>query len=78
MKWVEKYRGTIVEVICFLFILLFVYAAVSKLLDFEKFRLQVGQSPILTSIGDWIAVGVPAIELIIALMLFIQIGRAHV
>lgn len=28
MKWIQRYKGVIVEVICFLFILLFVYAAV--------------------------------------------------
>lgn len=71
MKWLQKHKGIIVEVICFLFILLFVYAAVSKLLDFQKFTVQVGQSPILTSLGSWIAIFVPTIELLIALCLAI-------
>lgn len=71
MKWLQKHKGIIVEVICYLFILLFVYAAVSKLMDFQKFTVQVGQSPILTSLGSWVVVMVPSLELIIALCLAI-------
>lgn len=71
MKWLLKHKGIIVEVICYLFLILFVYAAVTKLMEYEKFRVQVGQSPILTSLVDWIAPTVPAIELIIAVMLFV-------
>lgn len=71
MKWVQKHKGILVEVICYLFLILFIYAAATKLMEYEKFRVQVGQSPILTSLGDWIAPSVPAIELVIALILFI-------
>ena len=54
-----------------IFIALFVYAATSKLLDFDQFKIQLGQSPILTAYADWIAWGVPSIELVIAgLLLF--------
>jgi uncharacterized membrane protein YphA (DoxX/SURF4 family) len=52
-----------------LLILLFVYAATSKLLDYQKFRVELGQSPILTVIAGWIAWLVPAIEIGIAIML---------
>ncbi|UNY98619.1 hypothetical protein MQE36_16255 [Zhouia spongiae] len=71
MKWYEKHRKIIIEIICLLFILLFVYAGVSKLTDFQKFRIQVGQSPLLTSVGRWIVWLVPVTELIIASMLCI-------
>ena len=60
-----------VEVVCILFILLFVYAALSKLLDFENFQTQLGQSPLLSPFADFISVSVIVIEIIIAIMLSI-------
>ena len=62
-------RSTIVEIICYLFILLFVYAAVSKIIDYKNFRVQIGKSPLLTFFPDLVAIVVPTIELIIALAL---------
>lgn len=59
------------EIICFLFAVLFTYAAVSKLLEFEKFRAQLGQSPLLTAIADGVVWAVPAAELAISLLLFV-------
>jgi len=69
-----NYRSTekknlIVEIISYLFIILFVYAAVSKLLDFEQFRVQLGQSPLLSAFAQWIAWAVPTIEIVIAVLL---------
>lgn len=57
--------------ISLLFIVLFVYAAVNKLGDLENFRIQLGQSPMLTLMRDWIAWMVPTIELVIAGMFII-------
>ncbi|HEX4850294.1 MAG TPA: MauE/DoxX family redox-associated membrane protein, partial [Puia sp.] len=59
----------LVSIISGLFILLFVYAASSKLMEFHKFKLQVGQSPILMFFAGWIAWLIPALEIIISLML---------
>jgi uncharacterized membrane protein YphA (DoxX/SURF4 family) len=59
------------ETIAFLFILLFIYAALAKLIDYEKFRAQLGQSPLLTAFAGWVAWGVPGIEIVIAVMLAI-------
>ena len=53
----------------YFFIILFVYAAVSKLTDFENFQVQVAQSPLLSAFATPIAYGVLLGELIIALML---------
>lgn len=69
MKLFKPHKQHIVSMICLLFIILFVYAACTKLLDYEKFRVQIGQSPVLTSIGGWISWLVPATELVIAGML---------
>ncbi len=60
------------EIILILFILLFVYAATSKLIEFQKFRVQLGQSPMLTYFADWVAIAVPVVEILIALMLAIE------
>jgi uncharacterized membrane protein YphA (DoxX/SURF4 family) len=65
-------RSIIVEIICLLFIILFVYAALNKLTDVEKFRVQIGQSPLLTSIAWWVAWVIPISEILISLMLAIS------
>ncbi|MCG8321171.1 MAG: hypothetical protein MI921_16830, partial [Cytophagales bacterium] len=59
------------EIICFLFILLFTYAAVTKLMDYQKFTVQIGQSPLLTDFAGVLAWAVPGVELLIAGMLAI-------
>jgi uncharacterized membrane protein YphA (DoxX/SURF4 family) len=64
-----KNKNAIVEIISLLLIFLFVYAAASKMLDYEKFRVQLGQSPMLTSFAGWVAWMVPSTEMIIALLL---------
>lgn len=69
MKWIQKHKGIVVEVICYLFILLFVYAAVSKLLDFNTFQSQLAQSPLLSAYAGVISLVAPVSELIIAVLL---------
>ena len=67
-----------VEIISFLFIVLFTYAAVTKLMDYEKFAVQIGKSPLLTDFAGMLAWLVPGSELVFAGMLAIprlrQIG----
>ncbi|WP_414655561.1 MauE/DoxX family redox-associated membrane protein [Flavobacterium sp.] len=60
------------ESICLLYILLFVYAAVSKLLEFENFKIQLGQSPLLSPFASWILFAIPTLEIIIAILLLIH------
>ncbi|MBB4804560.1 putative membrane protein YphA (DoxX/SURF4 family) [Flavobacterium nitrogenifigens] len=64
-------RNIIIEIICMLFVLLFVYAAVSKILDFENFQVQLGQSPLLSAYARWVSYMVPIIEITIAILLCI-------
>lgn len=59
----------IVEIISALFTFLFVYAAVNKILDYERFQAQIGQSPMLTDYAGFIAWFIPGIELILAVLL---------
>lgn len=49
--------------------MLWVYASLSKLADFQKFGVQLGQSPLLTPFGKWIAFGIPSIEIILSILL---------
>jgi uncharacterized membrane protein YphA (DoxX/SURF4 family) len=63
------YRKIIIEVVCLLYILLFVYAAVSKLLDFENFQAQIGQSPLLTAYVRVISYSVIVIEIVLSILL---------
>ena len=69
MKSPAFLKTLIVEVICYLYILLFIYAAVSKLTDFQNFRLQIAQSPLLTAYAGFVAVTVLIMEFLISLLL---------
>ncbi|MEP6930043.1 MAG: MauE/DoxX family redox-associated membrane protein [Flavobacterium sp.] len=75
MKLNSKIKNVIIEVICLLFILLFIYAAVSKILDFENFKVQLAQSPMLSIYAEWIPWSVIAFELIIALLLALSFTK---
>ncbi|KVV15012.1 DoxX family protein [Flavobacterium sp. TAB 87] len=74
MKLIPKigFKILIVETVCLLYILLFVYAAVSKLLDFENFQVQLGQSPILSPFAEWMAIFIPFLEFGISLLLMFR------
>ena len=65
-------KGWFVEFISAVFILLFVYASLTKLQDFEKFRVQLGKSPIITSFAGLVAWSIPSIEILVALTLAIK------
>jgi uncharacterized membrane protein YphA (DoxX/SURF4 family) len=72
MRLNTKIQNLFFELICLLYILLLVYAATSKLLDFENFRIQMGQSPLLSSFAGLLLFAVPAVEIIIAILLLIE------
>lgn len=59
------------DVICFLYVLLFVYAAASKLLDFENFQMQLGQSPLVSAFTLYLSWLIPLLELGISTLLII-------
>jgi uncharacterized membrane protein YphA (DoxX/SURF4 family) len=69
-------RKTLLGIIVFMFILLFVYAAMSKLLDYERFALQIKSSPIIGPYSGLLAWAVPAIEIIIVTLLCAPKTRA--
>ncbi|HYG04704.1 MAG TPA: MauE/DoxX family redox-associated membrane protein [Chryseosolibacter sp.] len=69
------HKSTIVDAISIFLILLFVYAAFSKWLDFKVFQVQLMQSPMLTSFAPFLAWTVPATEVLIAFLLLINSVR---
>jgi len=67
-----KNRSVLIDIISAAFVLLFVYAALSKILDFEKFRVELGKSPVLNVFAGFIAISVPLFEIVIAILLIIR------
>jgi uncharacterized membrane protein YphA (DoxX/SURF4 family) len=62
-------KETYITVIASLFIILFLYAAVSKFMDYDKFESQIGQSPLIMKFNTILVWLVPSIEILIALLL---------
>ncbi len=71
MNALHPARFFLKEIFKYICILLFCYASISKLLDFEQFRIQLGQSPMLSAFADYLTVGVPSLELFIVALLSI-------
>ena len=64
-------RQVAIEIIAFLFIVLFLYAAVNKLVDYGKFKIQIGQSPLLTGLGNMVPWLVILLEVLVSIALAI-------
>ena len=67
-------RKIALEIICFLFILLFVYAAVSKILTYDDFAAQIGNSPLFLEVSGLnysLAILIPMLEAGTAVLLMI-------
>lgn len=72
MQSIQILKKYFPDFICLLFIFLFVYAAISKLVDFSSFNAQLAQSPLLTGFTGWIIWIIPALEIMIAILLFVD------
>jgi hypothetical protein len=70
-------RFLVTEIISSLFILLFIYAALNKLLDYENFKVQLANSPILTKFSGFIAVFIPSAEILTSMFLAKARFRIH-
>lgn len=66
-----KLRNFVIVFICYLYAFLFTYAAVSKLLEFDNFQAQLGQSPLLSAFVNIVSWVVPVTEILIAIAFFI-------
>ncbi len=70
-SFLKRYQKSIKVIVSYGFVILFLYAAFSKLLDFETFTVQLAQSPLLSAYAGIIAWAVPGLEILIALFLTI-------
>ena len=62
-------KSNVIYIVALLHILLFSYAAASKILDFQNFQVQLGQSPLLSAFAAAVSYAVPIIEFILVLLL---------
>lgn len=69
-KPIDMIRKVSLEIITALLVVLFLYAALSKLFDYERFYIQVNQSPLLTGLTwiPWLTIGV---ELLACILLIV-------
>lgn len=72
MKFSTSFKNTLINIICYAFILLFVYASVSKLLDYGNFRIQLGQSPLISAYSGSLVWFVPVLEICTAVALLFR------
>lgn len=65
----KAFLNIFIQTVSYFFILLFIYACISKLLDFENFQVQLAQSPLVSAYAGFISYAVIAAELIIVFLL---------
>lgn len=71
----ETKRTRIPTFISIFFILLFCYAAISKIMDFEKFQIQMTESPLLSTFAGFLPYVLVISEFIIAGLLCYRITQ---
>ena len=64
-------RNLIIEFIGSSLILLFVYTAISKLLDYSSFKSVLSKSPLIGGNAGIVALALPITEIMVALLLFV-------
>lgn len=70
-----KFKSIIKEIVTGLIILLFIYTAVSKLLTWNEFTIELGKSPLLKDFPIIVAILVIALETLTAFFLLISSYR---
>ena len=68
-------KAVIAEIISFLFIILFLYTGISKLMEFSLFKQQIAESPILKPVAWWIAWVIPLAEFVVSGLLLVPLWR---
>jgi hypothetical protein len=71
----NRVRSNMVNLIASVFIFLFIYTAISKLIDFRAFQNTLSNSPLIGKKSSFLAVGLPVLELGIAILLFRPASR---
>lgn len=68
-------KNIVIEIISALFVILFIYTGLNKLLDYGTFKFQMGRSPYLQEWSGFIAAILPTGELLVALALILPRTR---
>jgi len=68
-------RTTIIEIIALLTLSLFLYAGISKIMDYTLFKEQLAESPVLKAFSGVIAVGLPIVEFALVILLIVPRWR---
>ena len=72
-KVMKTIRTRFVEFTSYFFILLFCYASISKIMDFENFQIQIAQSPLLSAFSDIISYGILSLEFALSILLIFDL-----
>ena len=70
-------RSTIVEIVATLFMTLFLYTGISKLIDYTVFKEQIAESPLLAGIAPYTAILMPLVEFAIVILLIVPKWRLN-
>ncbi|MEP7371737.1 MAG: MauE/DoxX family redox-associated membrane protein [Chitinophagaceae bacterium] len=68
-------RTTIIETIVVAYTILFLYTAISKLMEYSVFKEQIAASPILAPVSKLIAAGLPWTEILVTVLLIVPRWR---
>jgi uncharacterized membrane protein YphA (DoxX/SURF4 family) len=75
MKAKNKHREVFIDIICFLFIGMFIYAATSKWFDFSMFKIQMSRQPLNRSLISVLIWAIPFSEVIVSILMMIPKKR---
>lgn len=70
-----KYKTIIVDIIGYLFVLLFLYTAANKIWRFHNFEWVLSTLPVIGGLSKLIAYAVPTAELLATILLLSPVGR---
>lgn len=65
-------KNTIVEICSSLLILLFFYAGLTKLFDYQTFQFQLGKSPYISNLSSVVAWVLPILEIVTGVFLMLK------
>lgn len=68
-------KATVLETIVILYIILFLYTGISKLIDYSIFKEQIATSPFLAPMAKGIALSIPWIEFLVVILLIVPKWR---
>jgi len=70
-------RSTLSQLLCALLLSLFLYAALSKLLNYPQFVSQLTLHPLLRPVSGVMAWALPAVEILVSICLFFPLWRLN-